>query len=193
MLALAGAQHDVTASPQPDPRVRAAAEGDRAAAEELLTELLPRARNLIRYLVRGDGDVDDIAQEAMIALLRGFGSYRGEGELSSWADRVVVRATFGYLKRARRHTAMRDDLPELAAVPAPDAPPDRYAERRQLARMLDEIPDDQRHIMVLHHVIGMSMPEAAEELGVKLETARSRLRLGMQRMRARMDTARGDS
>ena len=37
-----------------DPRVTAAAAGDRRAAHELLSELLPRMRNLIRYLIRGD-------------------------------------------------------------------------------------------------------------------------------------------
>ncbi len=174
----------MTASPQPDPRVVAAANGDRAAAEALLTELLPRARNLIRYLIRGDGDVDDIAQEALIALLRGFSTFRGEGSLEAWANRIVVRVTFAYLKKARKHTRMRDDGPDLAAVPAPDAPPDQYAERRRMAKLLDEIPDDQRHALVLHHVLGLSVPDVAEQLGVPFETVRSRLRLGRQRLRA---------
>ncbi|MEM9490180.1 MAG: sigma factor, partial [Myxococcota bacterium] len=71
--------------------VAAAAAGDRQAMQAVLTELLPRARNLIRYLVRGDQEVDDIAQEALIALVRGIATYRGEGKLTSWADRVVAR------------------------------------------------------------------------------------------------------
>src|SRR5262245_38147803 len=54
-----------------DTRIAAAARGDRAAAQALLTELLPRVRNLVRYLVRGDRDVDDIAQEALIAIACG--------------------------------------------------------------------------------------------------------------------------
>src|SRR5687767_3196050 len=82
-----------------DPRVTAAAGGDRAAAEELLLALLPRARNLIRYLARGDEDVDDIVQDALVALYRGLPSYRGEGTLQSWADRVVARATFAAIRR----------------------------------------------------------------------------------------------
>jgi RNA polymerase sigma-70 factor (ECF subfamily) len=178
-----------------DPRVEAAAAGDRRAAQALLAELLPRVRNLVRYLVRGDSEVDDIAQEALIALARGFGSYRGEGKLSSWADRVVARATFAYIKRVRRDQAMHRDAsheqPELMAVPQPGAPPDEYASRRQLVKLLDGVPDDQRHAMVLHFVAGFSVPEIAEDLGLPAETVRSRLRLGKAKLRALHDAATG--
>ena len=68
--------------------------GQSGATEALLVELLPRVRNLVRYLVRGDSDVEDISQEALIALLHGLPTYRGEGQLRSWADRVVARTTF---------------------------------------------------------------------------------------------------
>jgi RNA polymerase sigma-70 factor (ECF subfamily) len=176
-----------------DPRVTAAAGGDRRAAQALLSELLPRARNLIRYLVRGDGDVDDIAQESLIALARGFAGFRGEGKLSSWADRIVVRTTFAYLRRLRRDQAMQSDAgqgqPELLAVPHPDAQPDEYAERRELVKLLDGVPDQQRHALVLHFVVGASVPEIAVELAIPEETVRSRLRLGKARLRGLYDVA----
>jgi RNA polymerase sigma-70 factor (ECF subfamily) len=53
-------------APLPDPRVAKAAGGDRECAQELLLELLPRVRNLVRYLAWGDVDVDDLAQLALI-------------------------------------------------------------------------------------------------------------------------------
>lgn len=180
--------------PAIDPRVTAAAAGDRRAAHDLLTELLPRIRNLIRYLIRRDQDVDDIAQEALIALARGFGTYRGEGKLTSWVDRVVVRVTFNHLKRARKHTDARTDLgPDLSLVPNSDEPPDRYAARRQRVAMLDRLPDDQRQALVLHFVLGMTVPEIGRELSVPDETVRSRLRLGKKKMRALEDDGGTDA
>lgn len=167
-----------------DPRVEAAARGDRAAAEALLTELLPRVRNLVRYLVRGDRDVDDIAQEALIAIARGLAGYRGEGTLAAWADRIAARTTFAYLRRERRAPGHDAGGADLTSVPHPDDGPDHYAERRQLVRLLDQIPDDQRHALVLHHAMGMSVPELAEALAVSAETVRSRLRLGKAKLRA---------
>jgi RNA polymerase sigma-70 factor (ECF subfamily) len=167
-----------------DARIAAAVAGDRRALESLVSEMLPRIRNLVRYLVRGDSDADDMAQEALVAIVRGLPSYRGEGSLSAWADRVAVRETFANLRRVRRARAQVDAGADLASVPHPDGPPDDYAERRRAAKLLDQLPDDQRHVLVLHHVLGLSVPEISEEIGAPFETVRSRLRLGMSKLRA---------
>jgi RNA polymerase sigma-70 factor (ECF subfamily) len=167
-----------------DTRVQAAASGDRAAAQALLLSVLPRVRNLVRYLVRGDSETDDLAQEALIAILRGLGSFRGEASFERWADRVAVRATFAGLRRRRRES---NDLvtaaPELALASQGAAPPDDYEDRRRAAALLDAIPPDQRHAVVMHHVLGMSVPEIARELAIPAETVRSRLRLARTRLR----------
>jgi len=158
---------------------------EREAVEALLVELLPRVRNLVRYLVRGDSDVDDISQEALIALLHGLPTYRGDGLLRSWADRVVARTTFTWLKRMRDSRSPRFDPPvELVAVASEDAPLDEYVHRQHVVMLLDRIPNEQRHALVLHHVLEMSVPEIAAELGIPFETVRSRLRLGRAALRA---------
>jgi RNA polymerase sigma-70 factor (ECF subfamily) len=167
-----------------DARIAAAVAGDRRALDSLVSEMLPRIRNLVRYLVRGDSDADDMAQEALVAIVRGLPSYRGEGSLSAWADRVAVRETFANLRRVRRARAQVDAGADLASVPHPDGPPDDYAELRRAAKLLDQLPDDQRHVLVLHHVLGLSVPEISEEIGAPFETVRSRLRLGMSKLRA---------
>lgn len=167
----------------PDPRVAAVLAGDRRAAEALLGELLPRARNLIRYLLRGDEDVDDVAQEALIAVMRGLPGYRGDGALKAWVDRVVVRVALAWIRRARRERA-QTVVVELSLVPDTGARPDEYAARREVVLLLDQISDEQRHVMVLHHVVGMSVPEVATHLQVPFETVRSRLRLGQANLRA---------
>ena len=175
----------VTSQATEDPRIAAAAAGDRRAAEALLREMLPRVRNLVRYLVRGDGDVDDMAQQALIAILKGLPSYRGEGAFRAWCDRITVRETLAFVKRQRaERSARREATPDLQLVrEGSEGRPDGYLARRQVAALLDGLPEDQREALVLHHCLGMSVPELSEELGVPFETARSRLRLGMQKLR----------
>jgi len=170
-----------------DDRIGRAARGDRAAASSLAAELLPRVRNLVRYLVRGDTEVDDMAQEALIAILKGLPTYRGEGSFKSWSDRIVARTTFAYLKRKR---ADASEAVEAAAELEPPAAPGRgddYVARRQLARVLDRLPTEQRHAIVLHHCMGLSVPEIAEALGVPFDTAKSRIRLGMASLRTKLE------
>lgn len=167
--------------------VRRAASGDRAAQEELLRALLPRVRNLVRYLVRGDRDVDDIAQKSLLAILKNLPSFRGDGKFTSWSDRITARETFLHLRRERGEQRSRErEAPELYAVSGGADSPDNYVLRRELVKQLDEIPAEQRHAIVLHHVLGMSIPEIARELTVPEDTAKSRLRLGMKKLREKM-------
>ena len=161
----------------------AAVRGDRKALETVVGELLPRVRNLVRYLVRGDGDVEDIAQEALLAVISGLPSHRGDGPLTAWADRVTARATFAYLRRSRRARSQVDGGADLALVPTAESPPDEYAARRHAVGLLDKVPEDQRHALVLHHVVGMSVPEIATVMALPFETVRSRLRIGMGKLR----------
>jgi len=175
----------------PDPRIEAAARGDRTAAAALLREVAPRVRNLVRYLVRGDGDIDDIAQEALVSILGGLASFRGEGTFVSWCDRIVARQTFASLRRRRRDRLELLEPEPLAELPSPDAAPDDYAARRQLVTALDHLPNDQRHALVLHHVMGLSVPEIAADLEVPVETVRSRLRLGRAAFRKLHDLEDG--
>src|SRR4051794_36187591 len=114
-----------------DPRVSAAAGGDRAAAEALCRELLPRVRNLVRYLLRGDSRVDDVAQEALIAVLRGLGTFRGEGRFESWVDRVVARTTFTALRRIRAETQPGAEDVAGRESAGDEAPGSSYAMRRE--------------------------------------------------------------
>lgn len=161
--------------------LRAIVAGDRALAERLAARLLPRVRNLVRYLIRGDRDVEDVVQEALVSLFRGLAGYRGEGAFRSWADRVVARATFGWL--ARRKALENHTLDSVEHCPSDVSQPDEYLERRRVAAALDGLPLEQRHALVLHHVLGMSISEIAEETKAPAETVRSRLRLGRHRLR----------
>lgn len=172
-----------------DPRVQAAAAGEPEALEALCRAVLPRIRNLVRFLVRGDADVDDLAQDGMIEVLRALPSFRGESAFTTWADRIVVRTTLHSQRRARARAAQLRvvELERTALGTHVQADGSSYMARRQLVRVLDTLPDEQRRVLVLHHVVGMSVPEVAEALAVPFDTAKSRIRLGMAKLRKELD------
>lgn len=165
--------------------VRAAARGDRRAAEELLRRLLPRVRNLVRYLVRGDEEVDDISQLAAMAILQGLPTYRGDAPVERWADRIVARETFRHLRRVRLRAAREQAVEDPALLDPQQAhvPDDRYLLRRALVRKLDQLPEAQRVALALHHAAGFTVPEIASLMEVSPDTIKSRLRLGIAQLR----------
>jgi RNA polymerase sigma-70 factor (ECF subfamily) len=115
-------------------------------------------------------------------VLRGLGSFRGDGRFESWVDRIVARTTFAALRRLRAETQPgASDVAERE--PAAEAAPDTYALRRELAAALDRLPADQRESLVLHFAVGMTVPEIAEAVAAPFETVRSRLRLGKAALR----------
>ena len=154
---------------------------DRETLTAIATQLLPRVRNLIRYLIHGDQDVDDVAQEALLAVLRGLPTFRQEGSLESWADRIVARVTFTWLRRRKPQRQFSLDVEDASADDC--TLPDEYLRRRRLVALLDQLPHEQRYALVLHHVVGLSVEEIALDTAAKLETVRTRLRLGKRRLR----------
>jgi RNA polymerase sigma-70 factor (ECF subfamily) len=175
-----------------DPRIGAATAGDREAAEQLLGELLPRVGNLVRYLIGRDSDVEDITQTALLEILRSLGGFRGESKLTTWSDRITSRATMAHLRKRRRETEQRRSAAvELVAIGNHDDSGVEFLTRRRAVKMLDVLPEEQRHVVVLHYVVGLSVPELAEQLAVPFETVRSRLRLGMKKLRENFTNSRG--
>jgi RNA polymerase sigma-70 factor (ECF subfamily) len=166
---------------EPDPRVARAKSGDAEAIHSLLVELIPRVRNLIRYLVRSDAETDDFTQDALIVVLRDLATYRGEGTLYRWADRVVARVTIRRL-RSERARAVVELRPQPQDV-EPTCSSDELLLRRAVVRLLDRLPFEQRHALVLHHVLEMTVSEIAKELDTPVETIRSRLRLARNKLR----------
>lgn len=180
--------HARDAGPTPDAIVgdliEAARAGDREAIEQILLRVLPRVRNLVRYLVRGDADVDDIAQEALSIVFRKLDSYRADGPFAAWVDRVVVRSAFAHRRKVvqRREVALSPEVSD--ARDDATARGDDYVARRAFVRQLDRLPEEQRDALVMHHVLGMSVGEIAAAVSAPEETIRSRLRLGRARLRA---------
>lgn len=170
-----------------DPELRAciaaAMGGDTQAAHTLVLRVLPRVRNTIRYLIRGD-DVDDFTQDVLVTVLERLHSFRGDSRFEAWVDGVTLRVTLRKLSKLRADVK-RFERDASEALPAPEessASP-RYLARRRAVAALDQLPEAQRYALVMHHVLGMTVVEIAHELETPAETIRSRLRVAMGKLR----------
>lgn len=164
-----------------DARLARARAGDAEAIRSLLVELIPRVRNLVRYLARGDANTDDYTQDALIIVLRDLRTYREAGSFRAWVDRVVARATIRRLRSERARAVV--ELQPGDAFIEPAGTSDELMLRRSLVRLLDRLPYHQRHVLVLHHVLEMTVTEISQELDASPETVRSRLRLAKKKLR----------
>jgi RNA polymerase sigma-70 factor, ECF subfamily len=121
--------------------------------------------------------VDDVVQEAFIV------ADRRAAEITSGSERgylmgIVARAS---ANQRRRQKTRREYAADLAQQPGPSAPADaeELLAQKQLRRLLelalDELPSEQRSVLVLHELEGFSAPEIAKLLELPLGTVASRL------------------
>ena len=96
-----------------------------------------------------------------------------------------------HLRRHRRHEPGCDIDPDSRASDAasPEDETERALARRRLDAALEEIPLEQRDAFLLHEEAHLSIEQIAEVTGVNRETAKSRLRYAVNKLRAAMDTA----
>ncbi len=165
--------------------------GSRGAAESIVRNRMPHIKNLIRHVVGPAGEIDDMAQVAMITVLHGIPTFRGEGDFSAWMDRVVVRSAIAYAKQRRIQIRRLADAPLEAIVERITRPPhERANDRMRIAPLLDRLSTEKRQAVVMHHMMDLTVPEIAEELDVPVETVRTRLRTALIELRARIDGSR---
>ena len=163
---------------------RRCAAGERAAQRELFQREVDRVHHVLHRILGSAPEVEDAAQEAMLAVFRSLPRFRGEATLATWVDRITVRVAIAHLQR--RRTAA--PLDEAAWVAAPQVPIVQQLFQHEAARRLyaalSGMEARQRVAFVLHVIEERSMDEIAAAMGATRVATKARV------WRARRELAR---
>lgn len=188
--------HTTTAYPR---RGLASAEGDQDAAlisrvahqeERALGDLYDRYSRLIYAIalrIAGDHNIaEEVTQDVFHAVWQSAGSFQIDGNLPSWlmgiARHRAIDATRSRRYRARqRELTLVDDQPTGSAQL--DEPTDQLLLREVVRSALTTLPLAQRQPLALAFYGGLTHHEIADRLGEPVGTIKSRMRLGMSKLR----------
>lgn len=128
--------------------------------------------------------VDDVVQDAFLVLHRRLDEYDGITPVKAWILGITARVVSEHRRRFRRkqapcvpHAADSDGNVLLAASnPPPSADVERTERVELLDRLLAQLDEDKREVLVLAQLEEMSAPEIADLLGANLNTVYARLR-----------------
>ena len=139
-------------------------------------------RNLRRLGVH-DSLIDDAVQDVFLVVHRRLADFEARAQVTTWLFGIVLRVAQSYRRSAMRRRARLTDAPsaEIDQIPVTAAEsPIELLERREasalLHGLLDELDDDKRAMLVCVELEQLTVPEAAESLGLNLNTAYGRLR-----------------
>lgn len=161
--------------------------GDRAALAQVFMVYGDRIFNTCRRITGSHADAEDATQEVFLRILHKSSSFTGQSRFSTWLFRVAVNHTINLCRKAasRRHRAIVDLDQEATPQELYPGPLQRAVdleERQLLDEALQLLPPDQRSIVVLRELEGLTYAEIAEILDLPAGTVTSRLVRGRQRL-----------
>ncbi|WP_460832374.1 RNA polymerase sigma factor [Lysobacter humi (ex Lee et al. 2017)] len=138
-----------------------------------LIELLPRLRRLARVLTGNAFDADDLVQVALERALARADQYRPDARLDAWVFGIVRNAWTDELRARTRRAAVF--APEEAGESVGELAVERQSDAMSVASAMARLPEEQREVVALVLVEGLSYRETADVLGVPVGTVTSRL------------------
>jgi RNA polymerase sigma-70 factor (ECF subfamily) len=149
--------------------------------EASLVACIPNLRRYARGLVSDAAQADDLVQDTLERAWSRFARWERRGDLRAWMFGILHHRFIDHLRAARRRPedSAGDALPELPQR----ADQADGIEVRDLDRLLQRLPAEQREVLLLVAVEEMSYAEAAAVVGVPVGTVMSRLARGRERLR----------
>ena len=166
--------------------LRIASERSDEAFRKLFESFGPRIKSYMMRQGADAGTAEELAQETLLAVWRKAGLYSPDkGTASAWIFTIARNIRIDRLRREFGWQELTDEA--AAALPSDDKPADEVTSERQrqvrVQSVLADLPPDQREVVVLAFIDGLSHSEIAARMSLPLGTVKSRMRLAYQKVR----------
>lgn len=189
-------QQNATNTFEDDTLVKMAQAGDHDAYAELIRRHKPACMKIALSMLRDREDAEDEIQTAVWKAFDHLNQFQRDSRFSTWLTRIVVNQCLMRIRRQKRARFLYiDDGPandEIASIElrSQGSTPEQDLARREVAEVLANeirrIPPLLRNVFVLREVQQLPMPAVAEQLGISVAAAKSRLLRARTELRERL-------
>lgn len=158
-----------------------------ALDQEALIALIPRLRRYARALTGDRPRADDLVQDTLERAVNKWALWRPGTDLRAWLFTIMHNVHVNQARRASRE-AVPTDPAVLAEIEIADGEAaETLAQMNTIERALTMLPEEQREVLLLVTLEGMSYDEVAHTLDIPAGTVMSRLARGRERLRLLME------
>jgi len=166
--------------------------GDQSSIEVLISRYKDKVYTYIVMIVKNQALAEDLFQDTFIKVVRSMneGRYKDNGKFLSWVLRIAHNLIIDHFRKAKQMNVInKDDYEsdifnrlELSEKPVEDEMIN-FQITQDVKKLINELPEDQKEVIMLRHYAGMSFKEIAEQTNVSINTALGRMRYALINLR----------
>ena len=172
--------------------VQAYIQGDQAAIESLINRHRSKVYTYILLTIKNQQLAEDLFQETFIKVIQSLrgGKYRDNGRFLSWVIRIAHNLIIDHFRKEKQMNSVSNDDTEVDLFNSKKLSDDNIEEliissqiKTEIRILINELPDDQREVVLLRHYGGLSFKEIADQTDVSINTALGRMRYALINLR----------
>jgi len=162
------------------------------AIELLIRRHRKRVFGYILLLVKNQTIAEDVFQDTFVKVIKSLqeNKYTDNGRFVSWVMRIAHNLIIDYFRKEKQLKTYSNDQSEVDVFNSPKFSEKNVEEHMVFEQILsevrvlvDELPEEQREVVLLRHYAGLSFKEIAEQTNVSINTALGRMRYALINMR----------
>jgi RNA polymerase sigma factor (sigma-70 family) len=166
--------------------------GDHSAIEVLINRHRSKVYTYILLTIKNQQLAEDLFQETFIKVIQSLrgGKYKDNGKFLSWVIRIAHNLIIDHFRKEKQLNSISNDDTEVDLFNSKKLSEDNIEEliissqiRSDIRKLINELPDDQREVVLLRHYGGLSFKEIADQTDVSINTALGRMRYALINLR----------
>lgn len=166
--------------------------GDETCIETLINRHRTKVYTYILLTIKNQALAEDLFQETFIKVIQSLrkGKYRDNGRFLSWVIRIAHNLIIDHFRKEKQLNSVSNDDSEADLFNSKKLADDNIEQlmvteqiRQDLRKLINELPEDQREVVLLRHFGGLSFKEIADHTGVSINTALGRMRYALINLR----------
>lgn len=172
--------------------VQAYIKGDQSAIETLINRHRSKVYTYILLTIKNQPLAEDLFQETFIKVIQSLraGKYRDNGRFLSWVIRIAHNLIIDHFRKEKQMNSVSNDDSEVDLFNSKKLSDDNIEElivnnqiKTEIRTLINELPDDQKEVVLLRHYGELSFKEIADQTDVSINTALGRMRYALINLR----------